>query len=134
MRRCFALSFDRCRRSAEIDRPLWSAAISRALNLPLLLCFTSVFPDLRQHRHQAVFRSGTASILLEHARRNNEKAGVTGMLLYKDGNFMQVLEGEERVVQALSAKIGRDPRHEKMVTLLEGPLAEREFSDWSMGF
>ena len=34
--------------------------------------------------------------LLKHARRNNEKAEVTGMLLYKEGNFMQALEGEER--------------------------------------
>ena len=72
--------------------------------------------------------------LLEHARRNNKKADVTGMLLYKDGNFMQVLEGEEKTVRALCAKIGRDPRHHKMITLLEVPLTEREFHDWSMGF
>ena len=72
--------------------------------------------------------------LLEHARRNNEKAHVTGMLLYKEGNFLQVLEGEERVVKALSAKISRDPRHSKVITMLEGPLVQREFSDWSMGF
>lgn len=72
--------------------------------------------------------------LLQHARRNNEKANVTGMLLFKDGNFMQILEGEERVVKALAAKISRDPRHSKMITMLEGPLAEREFENWSMGF
>ena len=47
---------------------------------------------------------------------------------------MQVLEGEEKVVKALAAKISRDPRHHKMITMLEGSLAEREFSDWSMGF
>ena len=72
--------------------------------------------------------------LLERARRNNAKASVTGMLLYKGGNFLQVLEGEERVVQALPMKISRDMRHHKMVTLLEGPLTEREFSEWTMGF
>ena len=56
------------------------------------------------------------------------------MLLYKEGNFMQVLEGEERVVHALAAKISRDPRHHKMVTMFEGPVERREFSHWSMGF
>ena len=72
--------------------------------------------------------------LLEHARRNNERAGVTGMLLYKDGKFLQVLEGEERVVQALATMISCDPRHHQMVTLLEGLVAEREFAEWTMGF
>ena len=47
---------------------------------------------------------------------------------------MQALEGDEKTVRALCAKIGRDPRHHKMITLLEIPLAAREFPDWSMGF
>lgn len=72
--------------------------------------------------------------LLEHARKNNLRANITGMLLYKNGNFMQVLEGEEKAVRALSAKIARDPRHHKMMTLLEGETQEREFPEWSMGF
>lgn len=72
--------------------------------------------------------------LLEKSRRNNAALGITGMLLYKDGNFMQILEGEEQPVRALSAKIGRDPRHSGVVTLLQGQAPEREFSDWSMGF
>lgn len=80
------------------------------------------------------FSTGELVDLLEHARKNNLRAGVTGMLLYKNGNFMQVLEGEEKTVRALSAKIARDPRHQKMITLLEGTTEEREFSEWSMGF
>lgn len=72
--------------------------------------------------------------LLEVSRRNNEKLGVTGMLLYKDGDFMQALEGEETPVRWLSAKISRDPRHKNFVKLLEGPAEKREFPDWSMGF
>lgn len=72
--------------------------------------------------------------LLEHSRANNEKVGVTGMLLYKDGNFMQVLEGEEHAVRTLTEKIGRDPRHHKMIMLLEGSAESREFAGWWMGF
>jgi Sensors of blue-light using FAD len=72
--------------------------------------------------------------LLAQSRENNTSLGITGMLLYKDGNFMQVLEGEEETVQALVAKIARDPRHRGIITLLRGPLEERQFPDWSMGF
>ena len=72
--------------------------------------------------------------LLAGCHKNNATLGITGMLLYKDGNFMQVLEGEEEVVRTLYAKIGRDPRHQGQITLLQGQLAERQFPDWSMGF
>ncbi len=72
--------------------------------------------------------------LLAKSRENNEKLGITGMLLYKEGNFMQVLEGEEAVVRSLHAKIERDPRHKGMSTLLWGTQEKRQFPDWSMGF
>jgi hypothetical protein len=72
--------------------------------------------------------------LLEKARANNEQLGISGMLLYKDGDFMQALEGPEEQVHRLSARIARDPRHQNVKKLLEGPITEREFPDWSMGF
>ena len=70
--------------------------------------------------------------LLAKSRVNNARSGLTGMLLYKDGNFMQVLEGEAAAVGALEAKIAADPRHRGMITLLRGELLTRDFSDWSM--
>jgi Sensors of blue-light using FAD len=72
--------------------------------------------------------------LLDKARQNNEKLGITGMLLYKNGDFMQALEGDEQQVHSLSAQIAKDPRHKDIRTLLDGPYTEREFPDWSMGF
>ena len=72
--------------------------------------------------------------LLARSRRNNERLGLTGMLLYKDGNFMQVLEGEESAVDGLLEKIGRDPRHGGMMKLLRGTVDERQFDGWSMAF
>jgi hypothetical protein len=81
-----------------------------------------------------LFTSDELVELLEKSRINNEKLGLTGMLLYKDGDFMQVLEGDEEAVRWLSARIGRDPRHTNVKALLEGPITEREFPDWSMGF
>ncbi len=72
--------------------------------------------------------------LLATSRKNNAELGGTGMLLYKDGNFMQVLEGEEGAVRALYDKIGADPRHKGEITLRQGFTEERQFPDWSMGF
>lgn len=72
--------------------------------------------------------------LLTTSRKNNASLGVTGMLLYKDGNFMQVLEGEEDTVRGLYQKITTDTRHRGEITLLEDYTDGRQFSDWSMGF
>ena len=72
--------------------------------------------------------------LLHHSNASNARLGITGMLLYKDGNVMQVLEGEEKSVRTLFAKISLDPRHSGVLTLLEGPLPARNFGGWSMGF
>ena len=72
--------------------------------------------------------------LLATSRDNNARLGITGMLLYKDGNFMQVLECEEEDVRALYQKITGDPRHKGEMVLLEHHAQERQFSGWSMGF
>jgi hypothetical protein len=72
--------------------------------------------------------------ILAKSREANAKAGITGMLLYKDGSFMQALEGEETAVRDLYARISRDPRHLGGLTLVEGEREDHCFGDWSMGF
>lgn len=72
--------------------------------------------------------------LLRVSRRNNIEAGITGMLLYQEGNFLQVLEGPEKAITATSARIERDGRHTGMLTLLREPISERQFPNWSMAF
>lgn len=72
--------------------------------------------------------------LMQTSRRNNAALSVSGMLLYKDGNILQVLEGREESVRALAAKIHGDPRHHGVITLVEGFENEYQFPDWSMGF
>lgn len=72
--------------------------------------------------------------ILQVAREKNARLGVTGMLLYKDGNFMQLLEGEASVVQALYDTIARDERHCDPIVMLADTVDERLFADWSMGF
>lgn len=72
--------------------------------------------------------------LLNTAKSNNEEVGITGMLLYKGGNFLQVLEGEKEAVESLYNKIRKDPRHKSVMTIFVRPLKERVFGDWKMGF
>lgn len=72
--------------------------------------------------------------LLAQARRNNAAHGVTGMLLYDSGNFMQALEGPADAVDATFARIRRDSRHKSIIAMHAEYLMERAFADWTMGF
>ncbi len=72
--------------------------------------------------------------LLESARENNARLGLTGMLLYAEGSFFQVLEGQPDVVDALYAKIERDTRHDQMTLIIREPIPKRHFDAWTMGF
>jgi len=71
--------------------------------------------------------------ILLSSRKNNVKAGVTGLLLYIDGGFMQVLEGEAAAVTETFDRISRDRRHWNTTVLLDRD-APRAFGEWSMGF
>jgi len=72
--------------------------------------------------------------LLSQARPKNERLGVTGMMLYAGGNFIQTLEGEEDAVTSLYTTIEKDPRHREIMIMLREQVKERSFPDWSMGF
>jgi hypothetical protein len=72
--------------------------------------------------------------LLEQSRDFNAANDVTGMLLYKDRSFLQVLEGSEAVLMPLYDRIRRDRRHEKVKTLFMTDVPARDFGEWSMGF
>lgn len=72
--------------------------------------------------------------ILQVARERNARDNITGLLLYKSGNFIQALEGPEEAVLKLYEKIQQDPRHTSIMTLVKEPIQARQFPDWSMGF
>ena len=72
--------------------------------------------------------------LLVEARNFNRDRDFTGMLLYMGGNFCQGIEGPQDEIDALMARIRRDPRHKDVRQLIRAPAREREFGTWSMGF
>ena len=80
------------------------------------------------------FSDDTLLEILANSRARNAALGVTGMLLYDDGNFMQVLEGSPPAVDAIYASIERDARHYALIKILEENTEGRSFPDWSMGF
>lgn len=80
------------------------------------------------------FSDQDLKMLLKASRENNASLGITGMLLYADDNFIQVIEGEEDALNTLYGKITRDNRHKSFSILLRGEIKERNFADWSMGF
>jgi hypothetical protein len=80
------------------------------------------------------FSKSELQALLTQAREHNASRGITGLLLAHDGNFMQMLEGPEKAVRELAAKIHKDPRHSGVITLLEEPAERPQFPEWKMGF
>lgn len=72
--------------------------------------------------------------ILAASRRRNPADGVTGMLLYIDGGFLQVLEGEDDNVAAVYERICGDRRHRGCRILVDQPTDDRLFANWSMGF
>lgn len=80
------------------------------------------------------FTSAELLELLTKSLGKNQANGITGMLLYRDGNFLQVLEGEETTVRETMGRILADPRHRGVLRLMDGPISVRQFPDWSMAF
>ena len=95
---------------------------------------TSVYQVLYHSVAAQPFGEPALRDLLEKARSFNVRHSLTGILLYSDGRFVQLLEGTEQTVRTLYAKIQQDPRHTQVVTVSEGPGPGRRFADWSMGF
>lgn len=74
------------------------------------------------------------TLILQTARLNNQQMGITGMLFYSQGSFVQLLEGEEDKVKETFNKISQDPRHINIEVVIEANAANRYFPQWQMGF
>jgi Sensors of blue-light using FAD len=72
--------------------------------------------------------------LLQRAKTRNLELGITGVLLYDTGNFMQYIEGALDGLIAVYQRIQHCNLHYGLVELLRWQIAQREFPQWSMGF
>lgn len=72
--------------------------------------------------------------VLASSVKNNKRNGITGMLLFAEGNVMQALEGEKEMVLRTWQTIQYDARHKDLFVLIEQEIESRQFASWSMGF
>ena len=93
-----------------------------------------IFFDIYSSSAVKTFTVDELVALLKKSQDNNIKVGLTGLLVHKDGQFMQLIEGPEDIVRMTLKKIEADTRHKNIATLLEGTTDDRQFSEWSMGF
>ena len=71
--------------------------------------------------------------ILAVAREHNMANGITGILCYGGGIYLQALEGGRNQVNALYHQIANDERHRDVVILLYEEITERRFGGWTMG-
>ena len=72
--------------------------------------------------------------ILTDARAGNQARNVTGALVYVDGVFFQILEGDEAVLRNLMANIASDSRHRSVKVFYEAQVDARAFESWSMAY
>jgi hypothetical protein len=124
-----------------LDAPTWVVRIDKVSALNRLRdefgrdrMATSLIHCIYASRASAQFRDTDIAALLEKARANNSRLDVTGILLYIEGSFFQILEGDEPVVTRAFETIRLDPRHQQVAQIIREPIAERDFAQWTMGF
>lgn len=83
---------------------------------------------------RAIDTSPTAiEAILAQSRQHNPECGITGILCYGGGIFLQAIEGGRMPISELYGHIQRDPRHKDVVLLHYEEISERRFAGWTMG-
>lgn len=94
----------------------------------LQLCYAST-----RQEHQYDLLEDLSNILVS-ARNFNQAHGIYGVLYYAEGSFFQCLEGKEEALEAVYAKIAKDPRHNNLLRFENRRIERIHFSDWSMKY
>ncbi|WP_452599807.1 BLUF domain-containing protein [Pontimicrobium sp. MEBiC01747] len=66
--------------------------------------------------------------------KNNTHSKISGILIYKNGNFLQIIEGEENQIDKLYTKICLDARHHGTILIIETKICDRVFDNYSTEF
>ncbi|MDP2255655.1 MAG: BLUF domain-containing protein [Polaromonas sp.] len=77
--------------------------------------------------------AGAIEAILTQSRQYNPTCGITGILCYGGGIFLQAIEGGRMAINELYGHIQRDARHKDVVLLQYEEISERRFSGWTMG-
>ena len=74
----------------------------------------------------------TVSQIVDQARKNNAARGITGVLLFENGYFLQAIEGPRDELKELYDTIKQDERHQQLVCLIDKTIELTSFDQWSM--
>lgn len=111
-----------------------AATASSIVNAQHKLPPAPVLQLIYRSRAQKFFSEAELVELLEEARAYNQQHGITGLLFYHDGCFVQFLEGREDVLEPLYTQIKKDGRHQQITTLYRAVQSQRVFAGWAMAF
>jgi hypothetical protein len=127
----FLLNFESLRMPRQTNRSTITVIRSP---IPDPISMTTLIHCIYASRAAASFDEGELPNLLAATRANNAIRDITGMLLYVDRSFFQVLEGEKQAVDTTFEVISQDPPHTRVTRIIREPLARRHFAEWTMGF
>jgi hypothetical protein len=83
---------------------------------------------------KANFTESDLGQLLDECREKNAKVDITGMLLFRDNTFFQIIEGDRAVIDALFEKLSVDNRHTRITKIIVESIDQRSFGEWTMGY
>ncbi len=72
--------------------------------------------------------------LMSDSKLKNEEDGITGVLMYSDQNFFQIIEGEKKIIIELYAKIERDPRHYNLIKIFDRQIKKPSFTSFQNSY
>jgi hypothetical protein len=72
--------------------------------------------------------------IVEQAKANNPRLGITGLLFYHNLRFLQIIEGEKEALHQLMAVIQKDPRHKNVVRIIDDDIYKKSFEQWNMDY
>lgn len=93
----------------------------------------ALFQLLYLSRTRLDWTEAELAALAAHAQDRNTRDALTGLLLYGNGHFLQLLEGRRQPLLLTYDRIARDPRHTDLRVLLDASVARRTFPRWAMG-
>jgi len=67
-----------------------------------------------------------------NAKKKNPNHGISGVLFYHNGNFLQLIEGERDELENLMSIVAKDTRHMNITRLIDEVIEERGFAEWNM--
>jgi hypothetical protein len=72
--------------------------------------------------------------ILEQSNGKNKDLEITGILVYCNKHFFQILEGEKKYIEDVFNTISVDCRHDNIIKIQECPITQRHFKSWAMAF